>query len=156
MILMGIIIETFQSIINNKKKSGDNKGLRRYLLKLLTERPEDYYIWAELSSVCYVLDKYNEALTYAQKSYQIAPEDYWVRYIYGCALFRNLDVTIGDSEQSYSISKYRPQYYDSQSYYTRDEWTAISDIGKSFEDGLLTVHSYDSAKITGGGNSICQ
>ena len=81
MILMGIIIETFQSIINSKKKSGDNKGLRRYLFKLLTERPEDYYIWAELSSVCYVLDKYNEALTYAQKSYQIAPEDYWVRYV---------------------------------------------------------------------------
>lgn len=80
-------IETFQSVINSKKKNGDNKGLRRYLLKLLAERPEDYYILTELSSACYVLDKYNEALTYAQKAYQIAPEDFWVRYVYGCALF---------------------------------------------------------------------
>lgn len=55
---------------------------------------------------------------------------------------RDLDVTIGDSEQSYSISKYRPQYYDSQSCYTRDEWTAISDIGKFFEDGILTESEY--------------
>lgn len=80
-------IDTFQSIINSKKKSRDIKGLRRYLLKLLAESPDDYYFLAELSSACYILGKYREALTYAQKAYQIAPDDYWVRYIYGCALF---------------------------------------------------------------------
>lgn len=222
-------VETFQSVINRKKKDGDFKWLRRYLRRLLSEKPDDYYLLTELSSVCYQLGKYNEALTYAQKSYQLAQEDYWVRYVYGCALLakdkfdeaaemfdsiivcdvnylayyehgegkrwaesllndsrymraavyeqecyhlearkmfllhkslrkrgiysdfsmrqvnnhlRNLDVTIEDSEQSYSISKYRPQYYDSQSCYTRDEWAAISDIGKSFEDGLLTESEY--------------
>lgn len=42
---------------------------------------------AELSSACYQLEKYKQALTYAQKAYQLAPDDYWVRYIYGCALW---------------------------------------------------------------------
>ncbi len=55
---------------------------------------------------------------------------------------RNLDVTIGDSDKDYSISKYRPQFYDSKSCYTRNEWTSISDIGKSFDDGVLTTNEY--------------
>lgn len=55
---------------------------------------------------------------------------------------RNLNVTIGDSDKDYSISKYRPQFYDSQSCYTRNEWTSISDIGKSFDDGVLTTNEY--------------
>lgn len=220
-------IDTFQSIINSKKRSGDIKGLRRYLLNLLAKEPDEYYFLAELSSASYVLGKYREALTYAQKAYQIAPDDYWVRYIYGCALFykkkldeaaemfdsviscdvvylansehgegkkwaeslindsrymracvfeqecyhiearemfllhkklrkrglysdfsmrqvnnhlRDLDVAIRD--KSYSIVKYRPQFYDSQSCYTRDEWISVSDIGKSFEDGVLTENEY--------------
>ncbi len=221
--------ETFQFIIDSKKKSGDFKGLRRYLLRLLSEKPDDYYVLAELSSACYQLEKYNEALTYAQKSYQLSPDDYWVRYIYACALvakdkfdeaaemfdsiiacdmdflanyehgerkrwaeslqndsrymravvyeqecyhleardlfnihknqrrrglysdflmrqvknhLRTLDVTIGDTENDYSISKYRPQFYNHQFCYTRNEWTSISDIGKSFDDGVLTTNEY--------------
>lgn len=221
--------ETFQSVINSKKKSGDFEGLRRYLLGLLSEKSDDYYFLAELSNACYQLLKYKEALTYAQKAYQLAPNDYWIRYIYGCALLsknkfdeaaemfdsinacdvdflanyehgegkrwaeslqndsrymracvyeqecyhlaardlfllhkslrkrglysnfsmrqvnnhlRTLDVTIGDTENDYSISKYRPQFYDQQSCYTRNEWISISDIGKSFDDGVLTVNEY--------------
>lgn len=221
--------ETFQSIIDSKKKSGDFKSLRRYLLKLLFEKPDDYYFLAELSSACYQLEKYNEALTYAQKAYQLAPDDYWVRYIYGCALVAKdkfdeaaemfdsiiacdmdflanyehgegirwaeslqndsrymrafvyeqecyhleardlfkthknlrrrglysdfsmrqvnnhlitLDVTIGDTENDYSISKYRPQFYNAKGWYTHNEWTSISDIGKSFDDGVLTTNEY--------------
>lgn len=219
----------FQRVIDRKKKSGDWKGLRLYLRRLLSVMPDDYYLLAELSSACYQLEKYNESLTYANQAYQLAPDDYWVRYIYGCALLskdrldeasemfnsiiacdvnylayyehgegkrwaesllndscymraavyeqecchlearkmfllhkslrkrglysdfsmrqvnnhlRNLDVTIGDSDKDYSISKYRPQFYDSQSCYTRNEWTSISDIGKSFDDGVLTINEY--------------
>ena len=219
----------FQCVIDRKKKSGDFKSLRIYLRRLLSVIPDDYYLLAELSSACYQLGKYNESLTYANQAYQLAPDDYWVRYIYGCALLsknrldeaaemfnsiiacdinylayyehgegkrwaesllndsrymraavyeqecyhlearkmfllhkslrkrglysdfsmrqvnnhlRNLNVTIGDSDKDYSISKYRPQFYDSQSCYTRNEWTSISDIGKSFDDGVLTTNEY--------------
>lgn len=219
----------FQCVIDRKKKSGDFKGLRLYLRRLLSMMPDDYYLLAELSSTCYQLGKHNESLTYANQAYQLAPDDYWVRYIYGCALLskdrldeaaemfnsiiacdvnylayyehgegkrwaesllndsrymraavyeqecyhlearkmfllhkslrkrglysdfsmrqvnnhlRNLDVTIGDSDEDYSISKYSPQFYDSQSCYTRNEWTSISDIGKSFDDGVLTINEY--------------
>lgn len=221
--------ETFQFIHDKNKKRGDFKGHRRYLLRLLFEKPDDYYVLAELSSACYQLEKYNEALIYAQKAYRLASDDYWVRYIYGCALvakdkfdeaaemfdsiiacdvdflanyehgegkqwaeslqndsrymrafvyeqecfhleardlfkthknlrkrglysdfsmrqvknhLKTLDVTIGDTENDYSISKYRPQFYNSQSVYTRNEWTSISDIGKSFDDGVLTTNEY--------------
>lgn len=221
--------ETIQRQIDYKKKSGDFKSLRIYLRRLLSVIPDDYYLLAELSSACYQLGKYNESLTYANQAYQLAPDDYWVRYIYGCALLsknrldeaaemfnsiiacdinylayyehgegkrwaesllndsrymraavyeqecyhlearkmfllhkslrkrglysdfsmrqvnnhlRNLNVTIGDSDKDYSISKYRPQFYDSQSCYTRNEWTSISDIGKSFDDGVLTTNEY--------------
>lgn len=221
--------DTFQRVINSKKRNGDFKGLRRYLHKLLSEMPDDYYLLAELSSACYQLGKQREALAYAQKSYQLAPEDYWVRYIYGCALLANdkpddaagmfdsiiacdadylahyehgegkrwavsllndsrymravvyqheaynleardlflshkklrrrgiysdftlrqvnshlreLNVIVGDSEQDYSISKYRPQFYNVQGWYTRNEWAAISDIGKTFDDGVLSAEEY--------------
>ncbi len=76
----------FQCVIDRKKKSGDFKGLRLYLRRLLSVMPDDYYLLAELSSACYQLEKYNESLTYAYQAYQLAPDDYWVRYIYGCAL----------------------------------------------------------------------
>lgn len=46
----------------------------------------------------------------------------------------------------YEISKYEPNLYKINSeglrYYTRDEWTAICDIGKKFYDGVLTAEKY--------------
>ena len=81
--------EKIQSVINSCKRSGGFKGLRIYLRKLLADMQNDHYLLAELSSACYQLGKYDEALTHAHKAYDIAPTDYWVRYIYGCALTAN-------------------------------------------------------------------
>jgi len=81
--------EKIQSVINSCNRSGDFKRLRIYLRKLLADMQNEYYLLAELSSACYQLGKYDEALTHAHKAYDIAPTDYWVRYIYGCALTAN-------------------------------------------------------------------
>ena len=83
------ITHEIQSIINSKKRSGDFHGLSQYLTQLLTEMPDEYYFLAELSSACYQLEEYDKALTYAHEAYKSAPDDYWVRYIYGCALLAN-------------------------------------------------------------------
>ncbi len=226
-------ITKIQSKINRLKRTGDFSHLRSFLLKLLSAYPDEYYFMAELSSACYQLRKYIEALTYAQESYQLAPDDYWVRYIYGCALSANdkleeaaemfnsiiacdvafladykhgegkrwaesllndsrymraviyqqegnnleardlfqahksirrrglysdfsikqvnehikwLDMIIGDTDRDYSISKYRPQFYDAEGCYIHNEWTSISDIGKSFADGILTADEYIEAE----------
>lgn len=218
-----------QSRINRLKRAGDFSHLRSFLLKLLSNYPEEYYFMAELSNACYQLRKYDDALTYAHEAYKLAPDDYWVRYIYGCALtakdkldeaaemfdsiiacnvaflayyehgegkrwaesllndsrymraaiyqqegnnleardlfqthksirrhglysdfsikqvnghLRWLDMIIGDTDRDYSISKYRPQFYNSERCYIRNEWTSIFDIGKSFADGILTEEEY--------------
>lgn len=78
--------ETFQRTIDIKKKNGDFKGLCLYLRRLLSKMPDEYYLLAELSAACYQLEKYDASLTYAHEAYQLASKDYWVRYIYGCAL----------------------------------------------------------------------
>lgn len=226
---MNYDITKIQSRINRLKRTGDYSHLRSFLLKLLSDYPDEYYFMAELSSAFYQLGEYEEALTYAQESYQLASDDYWVRYIYGCALSANdkleeaaemfdsiiacdvaflayyehgegkrwaesllndsrymraviyqqegnnlearglfrihkslrksglysdfsmkqvndhlkwLDMIIGDTNKNYSISKYRPQFYDSAGCYIRNEWTSVSDIGKSFADGILTEEEY--------------
>ena len=226
-------ITKIQSRINLLKRIDDFSHLRLFLLRLLSDYPDEYYFMAELSSACYQLRKYIEALTYAQESYQLAPDDYWVRYIYGCALSANdkleeaaemfnsiiacdvafladykhgegkrwaesllndsrymraviyqqegnnleardlfqthksirrrglysdfsikqvnehikwLDMIIGDTDRDYSISKYRPQFYDAEGCYIHNEWTSISDIGKSFADGILTADEYIEAE----------
>ncbi len=220
--------EDIQSVINSCKRSGDFKRLRIYLRKLLADMQNEYYLLAELSSACYQLGKYDEALTHAHKAYDIAPTDYWVRYIYGCALtandkleeaaemfdsiiacdvmflanyeygegkrwadsllndslymravvfqqegcsneardmflrhkslrrrglysdfsirqvdnhIRTLDVNISDGKMDYSISKYCPELY-TKGDYIKNEWTSVSDIGKSFDDGVLTSAEY--------------
>lgn len=57
-----------------------------------------------------------------------------------------LDMIIGDTDRDYSISKYRPQFYDAEGCYIHNEWTSISDIGKSFADGILTADEYIEAE----------
>ena len=220
--------EEIQSVINRCKRSGNFKRLRIYLRKLLADMQNEHYLLAELSSACYQLEKYDEALTHAHKAYDIAPTDYWVRYIYGCALtandkleeaaelfdsiiacdvmflanyehgegkrwadsllndslymraivfqqegcsieardmflrhkslrrrglysdfsirqvdnhIRTLDVNISDGKMDYSISKYRPELY-TKGDYIKNEWTSVLDIGKSFDDGVLTSSEY--------------
>ena len=41
----------------------------------------------------------------------------------------------------YSISKYRPELY-TKGDYIKNEWTSVLDIGKSFDDGVLTSSEY--------------
>jgi hypothetical protein len=40
------------------------------------------------------------------------------------------------------ITKYNPKYRDSSGAYKKNEWVSVSDIGKVFEDGILTTESY--------------
>lgn len=42
----------------------------------------------------------------------------------------------------YEITKYNPSFRDEKRRYLKDDWTAIDDIGKSFEGELLTIDSY--------------
>ena len=42
----------------------------------------------------------------------------------------------------YEITKYNPSFRDEKRRYLKDDWTAIGDIGKSFEGELLTIDSY--------------
>lgn len=42
----------------------------------------------------------------------------------------------------YEITKYNPNIRDDKRRYFKEDWTAISDIGKSFEGKLLTINSY--------------
>ena len=42
----------------------------------------------------------------------------------------------------YRISKYSPDFRDEMGAYTLDEWTSISDIGRSFGGVVLTLEEY--------------
>ncbi|WP_058302442.1 hypothetical protein [Gorillibacterium timonense] len=42
----------------------------------------------------------------------------------------------------YEISKYNPSFRNEKRKYLKEDWTAIGDIGKSFEGELLTINSY--------------
>ncbi len=42
----------------------------------------------------------------------------------------------------YRVTKYDPAHRDSRGTYTRDEWTAISDIGRAFAGVVLTADEY--------------
>lgn len=41
----------------------------------------------------------------------------------------------------YEIVKYNPKYYKNYAY-TKNEWTCIEDIGRQFDDGILTKSEY--------------
>jgi len=43
---------------------------------------------------------------------------------------------------SWRITKYNPKYRDERGVYLKDEWTAISDIGKVFDHKLVTFEDY--------------
>lgn len=45
----------------------------------------------------------------------------------------------------YSISKYQPELYDDTGCYSRNEWTSVGDIGKTFYYTL--DHETDPSKI---------
>jgi hypothetical protein len=42
----------------------------------------------------------------------------------------------------YRVTKYNPAFRDSTGAYTRDEWTAVSDVGRSFGGIVLTREEY--------------
>ena len=45
---------------------------------------------------------------------------------------------------AYRITKYDPAHrFDSAGAYTRNDWTAFSDIGHAFSDGVLTQSGYE-------------
>ena len=44
--------------------------------------------------------------------------------------------------QQWCVCKYDPVHRDTFGRYLKDEWTSVSDIGSTFEDGLLTRESY--------------
>lgn len=46
----------------------------------------------------------------------------------------------------YRISKYNPIFRGGTGRYSREDWTAISDIGKTFDGQLLTIELYKSVE----------
>lgn len=48
--------------------------------------------------------------------------------------------------QQWRVSKYDPAHRDSRGWYLKDEWTSVSDIGRTFADGVLTLESYLEAE----------
>ena len=48
--------------------------------------------------------------------------------------------------QSYKITKYNPLSYGAGGKYMNDEWTSISDIGKIFNDNVLTHLEYQAVE----------
>jgi len=42
----------------------------------------------------------------------------------------------------YRITKYNPSFRDDNGAYLKDDWTAISDIGRTFDEGKLTPDEY--------------
>lgn len=46
----------------------------------------------------------------------------------------------------YEITKYNPLFRDEKRRYLREDWTAISDIGKIFGDHELTLETYKSVE----------
>lgn len=45
-------------------------------------------------------------------------------------------------EHQYEIVKYNPAFYNEDGVYCKDEWTSVSDIGKSFNGKVLTQEEY--------------
>jgi hypothetical protein len=45
----------------------------------------------------------------------------------------------------YEITKYNPKFRDENRRYNKEDWTSISDIGKSFEE-VLTVENYSQVE----------
>jgi len=41
-----------------------------------------------------------------------------------------------------AITKYNPVYYNEKDVYTKDEWTAISDVGKIYDGSVFTIQEY--------------
>jgi len=51
----------------------------------------------------------------------------------------------------YRITKYNPKYRNTEGAYLKSEWTSYSDIGKKFDDTILTIDQYllvENAYIT--------
>jgi hypothetical protein len=44
--------------------------------------------------------------------------------------------------KQYRITKYNPTYRNNEGHYTIDEWTSISDIGKSYDGNVFSLSQY--------------
>lgn len=42
----------------------------------------------------------------------------------------------------FRISKYNPEHRDEKGSYLKDDWTSVTDIGKFYADGVLTLETY--------------
>ncbi|MFJ5763936.1 hypothetical protein ACIP9C_01155 [Lysinibacillus sp. NPDC093210] len=45
-------------------------------------------------------------------------------------------------DYQWRITKYNPSYRNAEGHYLRDEWTSVSEIGKSFQGAILTLNDY--------------
>jgi hypothetical protein len=46
----------------------------------------------------------------------------------------------------YRLTKYDPKNRNELGHYLVDEWTSVSDVGKSFNGSVLTQHQYEAAE----------
>lgn len=43
---------------------------------------------------------------------------------------------------AHSVVKYNPEYYSEKGYYTKDEWGCMGDVGRVYDEHLLTLDEY--------------
>jgi hypothetical protein len=47
---------------------------------------------------------------------------------------------------TYRVTKYNPKYRDKEGAFTKDDWTSISDIGKTFENKTISATDYKTVE----------
>ena len=78
----------FQAKLNYLKENFKWKQVIKILEPYIEKYPEEYYIYGELSSAYEFVDE-KQTIIYAQKAYDIEPNDYYVLDKYSFALFLN-------------------------------------------------------------------
>ncbi len=52
------------------------------------------------------------------------------------------DNSIRFRRRSHEIVKYRPEYYDEDGHYQKDEWTSFEDVGSEYDGKIVTIDDY--------------
>ena len=78
----------FQAKLDYLKENFKWKQVIKFLEPYIEKYPEEYYMYGELSSAYEFVDE-KQTIIYAQKAYDIEPNDYYVLDNYSFALFLN-------------------------------------------------------------------
>ena len=78
----------FQANLDYLKENSKWQQIIKFLGPYVDKYPEVYYVSCELSNAYELIDD-KKTLVYAQKAYEIEPNDYYVLFLYSLALYLN-------------------------------------------------------------------